>query len=91
MFQGKRNLGNPYGDDTIDVMELVKKFTKRWKFFAVGLLLAGAWAFWSLRSSERIYRVKASIILNSNKSETTSFEAILRELQVPVGKPGKIV
>ena len=84
MFQTKSAMGNPYGDDTIDIKQQITRFSRRWYWFVICTVLAGSFAFMQLRSSLKIYRTKATIILNNSTNETTSFETILKNYKIPI-------
>lgn len=84
MFQTKQAMGNPYGDDTIDLKELLSKFTKKWYLFAISVFLFCGVAYMFARAATNTYKVNASIILNENSNEVTSFESILKNYNVAV-------
>ncbi|MEL6654358.1 MAG: Wzz/FepE/Etk N-terminal domain-containing protein, partial [Bacteroidota bacterium] len=77
-------MGNPYGDDTIDVKELLGKFARQWYLFAICVVLFCGIAYLVARAATNIYKVNASIILNENSNEVTSFESILKNYNVAV-------
>ncbi|MEM6344046.1 MAG: polysaccharide biosynthesis tyrosine autokinase [Bacteroidota bacterium] len=77
-------MGNPYGDDTIDLKQLLGKFVSKWYLFAICVVLFCGIAYMFARAATNIYQVNASIILNENSNEVTSFESILKNYNVAV-------
>lgn len=63
MFQTQKGLGNPYGEDTIDIKALLGRFLKRWYYFAIGVAVFGAIGVYKVYTAEKIYAVKAKAIL----------------------------
>ena len=63
MFQTQKGLGNPYGEDTIDIKALLGRFLKRWYYFVIGVGLFGAFGVYKVYTAEKIYAVKAKAIL----------------------------
>jgi capsular exopolysaccharide synthesis family protein len=58
---------NQYGDDTIDVRQLLKRFTRHWYLFAISLFVMVGIGITYLKLKQKSYRVKAKVILaNSN-------------------------
>lgn len=80
MFQTQKGLGNPYGEDTIDIKALLGRFLKRWYYFAIGLILFGSIGVYKIYTAEKIYAVKAKAILGDpNKAaskEANSYEGL---------------
>lgn len=80
MFQTQKGLGNPYGEDTIDIKALLGRFLKRWYYFAIGLFVFGSIGVYNIYTAEKIYAVKAKAILGDpNKAaskEANSYEGL---------------
>ncbi len=74
MFQTQKGLGNPYGDDTIDIKALLGRFLKRWYFFVIGVALCGSFGAYKLYTAEKVFRVKAKAILGNPHEEELSNE-----------------
>lgn len=73
MFQTQKGLGNPYGEDTIDIKALLGRFLKRWYYFAIGLAIFGSFGVYKIYTAEKIYAVKAKAILG-DPNKTASKE-----------------
>lgn len=80
MFQTQKGLGNPYGEDTIDIKALLGRFLKRWYYFAIGLAVFGSIGVYKIYTAEKIYAVKAKAILGDpNKAaskEANSYDGL---------------
>lgn len=79
MFQTQKGLGNPYGEDTIDIKALLGRFLKRWYYFAIGLVVFGSIGVYKIYTAEKIYAVKARAILgdpNKAASKEQGFEGL---------------
>lgn len=76
MFQTQKGLGNPYGEDTIDIKALLGRFLKRWYYFAIGLAFFGSLGVYNIYTAEKIYAVKAKAILGDpNKAASKEANA----------------
>ncbi len=82
MFQTQKGLGNPYGEDTIDIKALLGRFLKRWYYFAIGIVVCGAFGVYSIYTADIIYRVKAKAILGNANEEGLSSEKALPWMQI---------
>lgn len=77
MFQTQKGLGNPYGDDTIDIKVLLRKILSKWYYFAIGGILAVGFAFYKIQTTPPTYRVKARAILGNPNEEGRNDAEIL--------------
>ncbi|MEM6803805.1 MAG: polysaccharide biosynthesis tyrosine autokinase [Bacteroidota bacterium] len=80
MFQTNRGLSNQYGDDTIDVKGILRRFTSRWYYFLIGVVLFGALGYLFLQFSPNIYRVQSKVILDNQNAKDIASEQFMREL-----------
>ncbi|MCB0853619.1 MAG: hypothetical protein KDD63_15445, partial [Bacteroidetes bacterium] len=60
---------NPYhyGDDTINIMAHLGRFTNRWPYFMIGLISALILAFIQIKTSTRVYKVGTKIIVSEKE------------------------
>ncbi|MEL6254501.1 MAG: polysaccharide biosynthesis tyrosine autokinase [Bacteroidota bacterium] len=80
MFQTNRGLSNHYGDDTIDVKGILRRFTSRWYYFVIGVILFGALGYLFLQFSPNIYRVQSKVILDNQNAKDLASEQFMKEL-----------
>lgn len=61
---------NPYkaSDKELDVIELVKPYLQRWKWFLVSVLLMLFLAFLYLKTATRVYSVNSSVLIKEAKN-----------------------
>ena len=88
MFQSHRGLGNQYGDDTIDIKAIVKRFVRRWYYFVIGVVLFGSLGVLYLKVTPRIWRVQAKVILDNQNAKDLASEQFMKELGLYVDKSG---
>ena len=88
MFQSHRGLGNQYGDDTIDIKAIVKRFVRRWYYFVIGVVLFGSLGVLYLRVAPRIWRVQAKVILDNQNAKDLASEQFMKELGLYIDKSG---
>ncbi|MDP5169930.1 MAG: hypothetical protein NWR72_06770, partial [Bacteroidia bacterium] len=82
MFQTQKGLGNPYGDDTIDIKALLGRFLKRWYYFVIGVAICGSFGMYNIYTSQKVYRVKAKAILGNPNEAVLSDEKNLQYLEL---------
>ncbi|MDW3646178.1 MAG: polysaccharide biosynthesis tyrosine autokinase [Bacteroidia bacterium] len=80
MFQTNRGLSNHYGDDTIDVKSILRRFTSRWYYFLIGVFLFGSLGYLFLQFSPNIYRVQSKVILDNQNAKDLASEQFMKEL-----------
>ena len=73
-------------EETIDIKELLAKFSQKWYYFAGAIFIFMAIAFLYNRYTEPVYQANATILIRDDDNTTLGAENLLEGLELFSGK-----
>ena len=79
---------NQVQEQEINLVELIKPYTRRWPWFIVGLILSILGAYLYLKTQSKIYSIESTVLIKDSKSNSSMQDfAILNDIS-GLGKIG---